>query len=1113
MPSPEELKQLKDSGKLDEWLKAGTLKKDRYDFAMKTVADLEAASANDKAAGGSGQMMVRDMGPEEPDDISQPYAPTMNAGAPPSAQTAAQRARAYTTPTELARANNYVPGHGDAPSKDGSWWDDVKNSVPQKARDTLLGMAQGAQGSRGPVYMEPTEEEAEAALIADAEAQGLRPKTSHEHIQRWLDQQWANAYDDAKERGVAIYRGKYIDNESPYFMQVAKRMSEITGPVEAAARQADKTFAAGRIFHQIDTGDMRNTTREMDRQFASEMGMPPPGYLGTLEDDQVAARRNLERGRRMVEAHPVAGAVGSIGGALAPGGVSGALSKVAGKLVAPLATGRGFIGGMAKAGAEAGLAGTAEQLSVNATQRASEEFAGMPPTDLLEGVGITGGVSSILGSAMGMPRGVSRGLRESNDVVASSHRVLEEGTDRASTSLRTSSGLNPPVGHEEMLAKYPIHGSYAGAKTEAAEAAANVMEAQSKPTVDLLEQTSQGLMEQFEREGMGAHATIGGIAEDVVRRGERSDRLTDEQAMRFTKRLMDKMESKRLADEAQMQVDSGLALKKEGAPAYPDVPGPNAHISDLEARAYNAEQSDYGLNTEYPSVSAAPIIDKHFELLNRISFNDGAAMPTSTHAKLKASVDSLFRKKTIDAGEEELYADVAYDMMKNDDGTITVTLPRLMSARELDDLIQNFDEMAKYSSNSASPDAARYKELGAVSRQIRETGFETLAASKAGQHELITETEEMLRSVGLAKNVGEINPGSVDQATTVLENVKRIAASYDLRSPEGLAIPRKQFERWLSKYDEELFDQYMHLRDLSTQQKNIKSYDITVANTPRSRSESFEKVVSAITGKRSDVDALMGSFRSIRETVEAARRQLTKVSDIYTMLGADKSMGSMTAVDRMKMRTKLYQVLLHGGDEFNELRKLAKPEQQLQLDTARQAAHDTDSMFRTLGFGPTHNKPGFDGITRDRVVRGLEDTFHNYKRFGESLDFDRSVDQIFKDTPEVKTALLRMTKERAYQFLANDYKGNTSALLGIDRPRTFMTSTKDFFENHIDAMVRREPRKYSPIDAPSQYAVGLASPGIPGDTNREPEAENISAAVALKALIRAVSRAQKENNK
>jgi hypothetical protein len=250
------------------------------------------------------------------------------------------------------------------------------------------------------------------------------------------------------------------------------------------------------------------------------------------------------------------------------------------------------------------------------------------------------------------------------------------------------------------------------------------------------------------------------------------------------------------------------------------------------------------------------------------------------------------------------------------------------------------------------------------------------------------------------------------------------------------------------------------------------------------------------------------SFKSVQEQVEVARAQQTKFRDVFNILGVDGDMRAMSPDKRHKLSVGVNQAMLKGGSEFDRLRAQLKPEQQKMMDIGRQAAADTDSMFRTLGFGPQHNKPGFDTATREQVVDGLHEAFDAFEKFNGKQDFDREVNKIFMKTPAVRLALKRMTKERAFQFLDGSLKEDAKLLFGETRPwHGFVT---DFAQNHLDAMVSRKKKNLvNPFDVPAPYAIGLSSPSE-DDPNRTNTPDRISVVKALQALSRMAALATKE---
>lgn len=1103
--TPAQYKRMVEDGKLKKWLDAGTIDQAKYDSVIQKVQAYNTGVPNPAD--------------QPPDMAAQP--------------TAGQQAAAYKTPVEYVRPSAHVPGLGDAPVKDGSWWDDAKKVMPQAVRDTILGIGKtiapygaddlmrSAEGtftlpSRGPVWLEPSDAEAEQAVYREQEMDGLEPQSSHEVLQRWKDKKWAEAFDRAKKRGEALYRGRDIDDESPHFMKVAKRAAENVGVVEAAARKFDESYTFGKLGAVLDTDPWGTEQHAQSREMQEELGLPPPtGYFRTptAEEDQETARFNIERGRRTVEASPIGAAGGGLVGALAPGSAPNRLAAGVGKVIKPLIAGKGLVSGAVKTALEAGVAGGAERLSVNATNRMANEAAGLPQGDIMEGVGTSAGLGAVVGTALGIPGGVSRGMRGVDDEIAASHKVIEQD-GRKSTKFLDQEGLNPPAGHDEMLEKYGTQGVYAGARSEAVNAAADVLERRAERANWSTYVVADDITDELDYAGTAIGSETSEMADELVMRGEKSDQFMEVRSRRFTKNLMDRVEAELTTGKKRMQEETEAAIKMEGAPDYPAIPGPDMHFSDIKEAAETANDNDLGLDTDYPSISVDRIIDKQHEIMQKLAYKDQVPMSSTTHAKMKEAADMMYIKKVVSEEEAQVYKDVAHNMKELGNGDVEILLPRLVSARELNDMIGHFDEMAKYASNSADPRAADYKELGAIARELREESFQVLAGTKLQHHQQIRENEEMLRAIGLPKNITEIDPTSVDQVALVMDRIKTMAKSREYKTPEGLGVPRVAFENWLAKYDVDLLDDYMKVKSLARQKENVGGFNIMIENTPAQRAASFKKVEEAILGNRRDADAIMATFDSVSDRVRSLRARKAEVDDIYSMFGVSNTMRGMSMADRGKMRVKFNQICAEGGDEFKAIRAKMKPEHQQMMDVARQAAGDTDDMFRTLGFGPNHNRPGFQSAERADIVDGLHSMFDNYKRYGKSIDFDRSVDKLFKEHPNVKTALSRMSKMRAFQILRGEAEGAAMPVLGMAKPRTFLIAAKDFFRNHIDAMVTRKKGSKAVFDVPAPWAVGLTQES--GQPQREDEDEeglsSISSVAALQAMIRAVSKIESEES-
>lgn len=1052
--------------------------------------------------------------------------------------TAGDVAAAYKTPTHLVRASAYVPGLGGMPAEDGAKWKNAMKSFPAGVRDPILGPGAspfttpqagkplaGLTGdpttyaqypSRGPVWREPTDQEAEAAVIEEREAKGLRPKTDRAHLEEWKDRKWAEAYDDAQRRGVSLYRGRDISSASPGFMKQAKADAEGAGGfVESAVRMMDKARFLGAGFDAIDVG-AGNLAKNAARGAFELFDVPPPSFLAPDPEEQAMGQRNLQRGSREIEAHPGGAVVGATYGMLAPG-VGDALATGATKGIAALAgkeAGIGMLGGMGTAAGAAALAGAGEQFGSSMVHNQALETAGLPQVPLdqqLEDAWKTGAVAAVPGAVLGAAKGMSRGMREIDSPKKSAHTTL--GPD--STDFWTMKGLRTPEGHQELSDENPVLGSYAAARADAVEKGADHLLGKAGEANVTMERGAAELAARVESEGEGFRNELDALSTDIVDMSATRARQTEEEAMLFTQDLMNSVEHRRQDMGAKHRAQSAVAHAVEGAPPPAPTPGPDMYFSDIaRARKEAAGTAPYGLRPDYPTVNARPIIDKGYDILTTLALDDGAHLPTPTHKKIKDAVDSLFIHRTVGAEDAKDFEHIIYESTPLKDGRVKIIAARNLHARELDHLIQAFDEAGKWP-DSASPDAAKYRELAAVARKLRDEGFNVLGHTKAQQSQDLLENERMMRAIGLPQNVGEVDPQDVDQVRAVHANIKALAeapSNTDLITPDGLAVPRKEFERWLGRYDEGLLDRYMTLRRLSRQAKQAADFDITINNTPMGRAKSIKAVTDALLGNNHQVAAVLESFKSVGDRVKSLQTRQKRVGSLYKALGVKSEVtDAWTDLERDQYRVGINKLFLQGGPEFDALRRDIGPEFKEGVDKARQAAVDIDSMFRSLGFGPRHWREDFDELTRqqDNVARidvmdRLDTIFHAYEKYGGKGHYDKVVNKVFDDSPETVAALKRMTKERAFQWLRNDFGSDAKEQYGASR--VWHAAASDFVQNHVDALVSRpgsRGEKVNPLNVPAPYAAGLVVPGE-DDPNREAEVRTMSGAKAMEALFRAV---------
>lgn len=1096
-------------------------------------------------------------------------------------RTAGQLVQEYKTDPADVRPSAYIPGLGGAPLEDGEWWQKNLASLPAGVRDKILGREVGL-ASRSSVWVEPTDEEAAAAVRAEREAQGLRPKDAGVYIKRWKDRKWAEAYDAAQKAGKPIYRARDVSTASPEFIKrAAADVTRVWQPAEAFLRQADRGMTMGAVGAAVDTG--LEGAKHLGRAPFEYFGVPPPSFLAPDADAQAEVQRNLERGSRAVEASPVAAGAGAVAGMVAPG-LGNVIGKGATKGFGKLAggtAGRGVISGMAMHGAASGLTAGIEQLGASRLQSEAGESAGLPEipwSQSYEDAGFAASLAIAPGMVMGVPSGMSRGMRETDSPQKSALTHL--GPD--STTLTTWSGLKTPEGHESLSKDNPKIGAYGAARSDAVDRMADVFEAKGREhdaaqaararenEADLvysiegaadhmmgkdaeLNRQVGGMSEEvvgrIEAEGQDFLSNLQSLSADIVDSSANTARQTEEEALRFTDRFMKRAQAQRDDMRGYHQEETEAAYALHGAPPREPIPGPDMPMGAIEeARRVAADQPPYGLQPNYPTVDTTPIVDEISNVLADMSFQDGTHFPTSSHKKLKDTLDSLLVKRTMTPKEAEAYKDVFFDV-KEERGMVTFSTRRNIHVREADKLIQSLDEAAKYP-DTASPDAARYRQIAGVARKTRDAGFPLLGQTKAEHHLALNETERMLRSVGLQKNIDEINPQDIDQVRTIHENIKALARGEEINVPEGLAVPRKEFEKWLSAYDPDLFDQYAILKRLSRQQQEADAFDISMNAVPMGRAKSLQLVEAALLGKDHDAAAVLETFKSYGDRVEALRQQNKRVGGLFEALGADKNMKSLSDFQRKQYKVGANQFFLEGGPRFEYIREQMPPEVREKMDYVREAAVDIDSMFRAAGFGPkrenitrsdvtgrlranqpapTKRAPSWgdknldqlmdrqDSTTRGDVVSHLHSIIKGYERYKGERQFDDLVNETFKAHPEVMQALKRMSEERAFAWMKRYLKGDEAVDIFGARQAWYAAAT-DFIQNHVDALVAHEGGKKNlwwgdrnPLDVPAPYAAGMVAPSE-DDPNREAEFGTMSGVKAMEALFRAVELMQAKEN-
>lgn len=1124
------LREMYESGKLDALLDTGKLSQEEYDKAVSKASSV-----------GASQDMARASALGMPEDSTRP--------AP------------MEVPQRFKVApSGYVVGKGDMYSlEDGSEWEAVKADIPGRFRDSSL------LPSRSAIWFEPSDEEVDRALrMGDAALEGpVQMGDAHINVkmdlgdklamkvdarQRYRDARYNQAYEESRNRGESIYRARDINESSPAFLRAAKAYAEMASPVESFMRGADRALTGGAASTN-DTGALgvakkQKAVRGDARGIADFFGVQPPSWAEepvvdeNMEAAERVAQRNVEGAERVIRDNPGSNLVGNLVGGLAPSGLTGRAAGLADKAF-KTAKATGAISGMARGALSAATGDFGAELAAQQFEQQAHEAMGREAESLITQAGDAGKqalMSGALGGVMSIPGGVSRGMRNVDTEDAAALRALEEGG--GGTQFWSMSGLRAPTDHEALAKEFPAEGAYAGARSKLANSVADkVIMPAAERTMATVEDAANRTAQSIKKDGIALEAEVRNLSEGIVDRQSQLVRATDEQAMSFTKKFMKKAHRHLEEGFGRRQAENEAALKKEGAPEYPAPPGPGNYLSDIEEATARAEKRDYGLETPYPSASVKSIIDKHYGLVQRLAFADGTHIPNTSALKFKKAMDALTRKKTVTEEEVDLFKDVAIDIKKVEseiDGVVgpngkpikkvsyEVLLPRRVSARELDDFIKAMDEMGKFP-NSPAPEAARFREIGAEAAELRESAFGVLHETKLKHHPEILEDERMLRSVGLAKNTDKVDPMDVDQATSVLNNIKSYASTPDGMIPEGLAVPRREFERWLANHDEELYDEYSALRDMYRQRRTAEEFNIMADMAPKSKAGAYQTVEDAITGRGRKYEAIMQSFQSSDYRMRKANEESRRQEGLLNLFGIDPS--SMSRGDTDRFRFAIHDILVNDQDKFERLMNIAKPEQRELLASARQAALDTDSMFTKLGFSKDKNRPGWSTIQRQKAVEDLSEIFDSYNKYGSKPEFNRFVDEKLANNPDFKEQLKALRSERAFQYLRRQHKEGVKAPSNPASARWYIPAM-DFFRNHIDALMgyrqkglvnKRaagtavEPFARSPFGAPTEYAMSVTNPvsqqdaGSPANTITA-----ISAKKALEALISVVDRVEAE---
>lgn len=929
-----------------------------------------------------------------------------------------------------------VEGGTQAP-EDTGFWDGVKQVVKGFARDPVLVPSQGS------VWQEPSEEEAKKALKNE--------NATPVQIEEYREAEWGKALQVAQKDVKTLYRGSRINGSSPSFMRIAKQLSDTLGKGEAFVRGYDRAFTGGVVSSALD----------------AETGPLSPFLMPAEEQEKAKAREreNIKRGERMTTAKSTEArapgssaevssdnsrfaAAGTLAGSISPRGLAGQATTVA---EGALKAGKNALGGpienVLRQGAATGLGTFATELFADEVDQAQRGSVGMETKgqgEMVLDAGKTAAVATVLGAGLGVPQAASRAIRTSRDGHAAAMNMLDEYGGRT----RFWSEVEAP-GSSADLTEAAMTKSKAG-QDEARERAIghlfpelSAIKRKATAEVDVAAgagESGYGLGSQLFSEAADSARGMRKVAGEAIERGKQVDEAAMKRARTFTDKLRKRIDERMGQQATATQLDTKAALIAEGDKA----------------------------------TSLRPVIEKHQQIVDSLSFADGDLMPNTTVARFKSAIDGLTEKRIVGWEDLPYYAEGGFGYkqlpVQGDEPVMyEVLLPKNVTAGELDNYIKATNELANWQGGSGGIDAARFKDIAAAATELRGEAFKILSGVKERAHVQMSATERMLEASGLGRT---FRPGV--GADTVGNEAAMIDNLNELRSPRldsSSAVKHEELSKWLSAESPEMFKEYVELRKLQDQQAGFGAFGIKAGMDGKAHGETMDSLLKFMSG---DSDKFAASSDALGMSIEdkLVRQEAKRVEGIFEVFGT-KIPNEVGDVQRAGLRSKLVETLSSADNtNFNLMMNRLKPEQRSVARTARRAAMDAEKSFETIGLGGRKWSQA-DQLT---IKEAMSTAFESYRTKGSLADRDVMITGLMERYPKFGEAMRTFRGEKVYQELRYAQK--------TGMPTVYSKTAWDMVNHRLDALMGKGQKGTvggvrTPFGAPAEYSMALSQPTAP----------------------------------
>lgn len=923
---------------------------------------------------------------------------------------------------------------------DGDWYDGAVEAF-KRADATLLPSASA-------YWREPSEDEAKAALAKRGQPATLK------NLAAYRDAEWDSAYDTAQKTGSTLYRGSFINENSPKAMRLAKLYSDIGSVPEAGLRMYDRMRTLGAASAVVDSAGV------------SHMSPDAPADAQTIQ--------NIKRGQRAVETWPLAGLAGGIAGALNPKA-----------LATKAATAMG-----------SGVLGTAA--SIFGTEMAADTVANIPKASVgmelkpVEESLVDAGTAGVFGgalTALGKIPGWASKLVRSGDG-ADATRIAD--IEAAGGGFHWRKGLVPHDDFAGVADRMPgktgaVEGETAldvttlaindAAEKYGAEGADAIARTEAKVHATLGSE-GHGVVDTMLRGAGEADSAVVRAAKDLVKRGESIDTLVQDSTEALTSDIIKSVNTK--------------------------IPAMKLAQGELEEAAHVADEG-------VPDVSLAPVIEKHMGFIKKLYFRDGEIMSNDVTKKLADAVQPLFEKRKMTRVEAKEYEDIAYFVKSVDEkldapgakrgphDEVEVHLPRQVNSRELVNMMDRYADLAKFDGAGAGGNSEGWKALRAEAGLLRGE-FENINAAKLKSKAEIGSNTNALQALGL----GNITPGrapDVNQFKAAAGSVREILSGRAGDSSNALN-PRVALERWAFLNDPPLHGKLLELKKLKAAQAGFKG----INEGGDLLGDSTEKLVRLFKnnadGSQAKFDAFAGAV-GMKAEERAVRDASLRANDLLKTLGVAVD-GS--GVDRATALDNIYRHTIAGGAANQRVINAAAPAQRKVLEELQKPVRELDKMMSPLGLGGGK----WSGVEKPQLQDAWSSAIRKSLTTTSPAEFKSYVKQRAATDEAFKKAIGDIRSTSGFQHLRSSLKERVAVSGG--GTHAYLSMSMDFFTHRLAGMMGKSgrgnwaglskssnPYARSPVGAPAEYATAAA------DTAIQDEDVKLTGRQAFDAIARIVA--------